>query len=182
MKGMSEREYAGHIGRSRAAVQKAKIAGKVVLHDDGSINVAATDERRGQMTDPTRRRLSAVADDPERGATSTAQPFTESFLRARVANEIGKSQERQIRLAQLRGTLVDRSRATDLVFRLAREERDAWVTWPARVAAVLASELSMVASREAGTDITIPVGDVLKILDEHVREHLADLSAPGLDL
>ena len=31
-------------------------------------------------------------------------------------------------------TVIDRARAETLVFRLAREERDAWVTWPARVA------------------------------------------------
>ena len=30
--------------------------------------------------------------------------------------------------------LVDRARAVAVVFRLAREERDAWVTWPARAA------------------------------------------------
>ena len=27
--------------------------------------------------------------------------------------------------------VTDRARATALVFRLVREERDAWVTWPA---------------------------------------------------
>jgi hypothetical protein len=41
----------------------------------------------------------------------------------------------------MKGELVERSRATALVFRLAREERDTWVTWPARIAALMAAEL-----------------------------------------
>jgi hypothetical protein len=41
----------------------------------------------------------------------------------------------------MKGELVDRARATALVFRLAREERDTWSNWPARVAALMAAEL-----------------------------------------
>ena len=43
----------------------------------------------------------------------------------------------------MKGELVDRARATALVFRLAREERDAWVNWPARAAALIAAELGV---------------------------------------
>ncbi|TCM72022.1 peptidase S49-like protein [Rhodovulum steppense] len=38
--------------------------------------------------------------------------------------------------------LVDRARAETLVFSLARQERDTWVTWPTRVAALMAAQLS----------------------------------------
>ena len=34
----------------------------------------------------------------------------------------------------------ERARALALVFRLAREERDAWVNWPARAAALMAAQ------------------------------------------
>ena len=64
-----------------------------------------------------------------------------TFLQARTANEVLKAQERRLRLQQLKGELVDRARAVSLVFRLARDERDAWSGWPARIAAVLAAEL-----------------------------------------
>ena len=64
-----------------------------------------------------------------------------TFLQARTANEVLKAQERRLRLQQLKGELVDRARAVSLVFRLAREERDAWGGWPARVAALMAAEL-----------------------------------------
>ena len=49
MKGMSEREYAAHSGLSRGGVQKARKNGRLVVHDDGSINAAASDVRRAEM-------------------------------------------------------------------------------------------------------------------------------------
>ena len=83
-----------------------------------------------------------------------------TFLQARTANEVLKAQERRLRLQQLKGELVDRARAVSLVFRLARDERDAWSGWPARIAAVLAAEL--------GCD----THHLQTVLDRHVREHL----------
>ena len=81
-----------------------------------------------------------------------------------------KAQERRIRLAKLKGELVDRDRATALVFRLAREERDAWVNWPARVAALMAAEL--------GTETAA----MQKVLEAHVRAHLEELAQPRIAL
>jgi hypothetical protein len=58
------------------------------------------------------------------------------------------------------------------MFRLAREERDAWVTWPARVAALMASEL--VAT--LGDEITVEAALMQKVLEAHVRAQLDSLS------
>jgi hypothetical protein len=52
MEGLSERAYSAHSGLSRGAVQKARKNGRLVLFGDGSINAAASDARRGVMTDP----------------------------------------------------------------------------------------------------------------------------------
>ena len=68
-----------------------------------------------------------------------------------------------------KGEVIDRARATALVFRLAREERDAWANWPARIAALMAAELSL----EAHT--------MQKVLETHVRAHLADLAEVATD-
>ena len=38
MEGMSERQYAAHVGLSRGAIQKAKTAERLVLFADGSID------------------------------------------------------------------------------------------------------------------------------------------------
>jgi hypothetical protein len=64
----------------------------------------------------------------------------------------------------MKGELVDRARATALVFRLAREERDAWLNWPARVAALIAADLGSEAHA------------VQKLIEAHVRAQLGELA------
>ena len=59
MNGMSEHEYSG---LSRGAVQTAKRGGRLVCYADGSINAAAFDVRRGDMTDPDQQRRSLGGD------------------------------------------------------------------------------------------------------------------------
>lgn len=55
---MSEREYSCHSGLSRGAIQNAKPGGRLVFYTDGSINAAASDARRVEMTDPDQQRRS----------------------------------------------------------------------------------------------------------------------------
>jgi hypothetical protein len=107
--------------------------------------------------------LGAVRDTlRENGESVSAGGMT--FIQARTANEVLKAQERRIRLQRMKGELVDRAKAVGQVFRLAREERDAWVNWPARVAAMIAAELG-VDPHQAHT-----------VLERHVRNHLAKLA------
>ena len=192
MEGMSERQYAAHVGLSRGAVQKAKETGRLVQHADGSIDAVASDTRRAAMTDPAKQRgakattsppaapklkpvpdtaLSAVGETlREHGLVPPVTGGSTTFLQARTANEVLKAQERKLKLAKLKGALIDRDRVTALVFRLAREERDAWVTWPARAAALMASELSVAPAA------------MQKVLEKHVRTQLDDLAEVRPDL
>jgi hypothetical protein len=87
-----------------------------------------------------------------------------TYLQARTAHEVLKAQERRMRMQKQRGELIDRARAVDLVFRLARQERDAWLGWPARIAAQMAAELN------AGPHA------IQQLLERHVREHLEELA------
>jgi len=120
---MSERDYAAHSGLSRGAIQKARKAGRLVLFDDGSINAAGSDARRAEMTDPDQQRRSLG------GEASISGPADgTSYLNARTALTVYQSQERQIAIQKKKGTLVDRALAETRVFRLARQERDVWVT------------------------------------------------------
>src|SRR5512134_315032 len=185
--GLSERAYAAHAGISRGAVQKARASGRLVLHADGSIDAAASDVRRAQATDPAMQRrrpsptvrpvpdaavgavsetlreqgLSAPSAVGAMGASADAKGVT--YLQARTANEVLKAQERRIRLQTLKGEMVDRARATALVFRLARQGRDAWAGWPARIAAMMAADLGIGAHR------------MQSVLEAHVRQHLGEL-------
>jgi len=173
---MSERQYAAHAGISRGAVQKARAAGRLVLHADGSIDAAASDVRRNAATDPARRRAAAngrARPVAEAAVGSVRETLREqglpsgprvTYVEARTAHEIARAHLARLRLQERRGELVDRARATALVFRLAREERDAWLNWPARVAALMAAELGVEAHA------------MQKVLEAHVRAQLADLA------
>ena len=191
MQGMSERQYAAHVGLSRGAIQKAKAADRLVLYPDGSINAAASDARRAETTDPSKTRkppapklnpvpeaaVAAVGDTlREQGLAVPAIGGGTTFLQAKTANEVLKAQERRIRLQKLKGELIERARALALVFRLAREERDAWVNWPARAAALMAAELSASCADVTGQQITVEPAAMQKVLEKHVRAHLDELA------
>ena len=199
MEGMSERQYAAHVGLSRGAIQKAKETGRLVQYADGSIDAVASDARRAAMTDPAKQRgasaivpptaselkpvpdtaLSAVGDTlRENGLVPPVTGGGTTYLQAKTANEVLKAQERKLKLAKLKGELIDRDRAVGLVFRLAREERDAWVTWPARSAALMASELGVMVADHGSLEPAM----MQKVLESHVRAQLDSLSEVRIDL
>jgi hypothetical protein len=62
MEGMSEREYSAHSGLSRGGSRRRASAGRLVVYSDGSINAAASDVRRAEMTDPDQQRRSTGGD------------------------------------------------------------------------------------------------------------------------
>ena len=171
MEGMSEREYSAHSGLSRGAIQKARRASRLVLYSDGSINAAASDVRRADMTDPDQQRRSTGGDSGFSGPADSS-----SYLKARTALTVYAAQERQLAVQKKKGALVDRARAETLVFRLARQERDVWVTWPGRVAALMAAQIMAEVERQSGASVTIETAIMQRVLEAHVREQLDALA------
>jgi len=147
----SQRELARRLGVSHTALQKARRAGRIAPEADGSWDVEKVRAKLLESSDPTR------------NTARLAQPAAtiSTFHDARTANEILKAQERQLRLDERRGKLVDKARALLLVHRLAKEERDAILAWPARVAAEMAAELGVDAHR------------LQTMMEQRLREHLA---------
>jgi hypothetical protein len=185
MEGLSERQYAARVGLSRGAIQKAKATGRLVQHGDGSIDAVASDALRAEATDPSKIRkalqpklkpvpeaaVSAVGETlREQGLAAPPVGSGTTFLQAKTANEVLKAQERRLRLQKLKGELIDRSRALSLVFRLARQERDVWVNWPARAAALMAADLG------------VETASMQKVLEKHVRAQLDELAEVKPDL
>ena len=178
----SNRALARALGVSETAVRKAEKAGRIRRAGDGNWDVDQVKAAWQANTDASEQRASSadLKPVPEAAVGAVRETLREhgegvatggmTFLQARIANEVLKAQERRLRLQQLKGELVDRARAVSLVFRLARDERDAWSGWPARIAAVLAAEL--------GCD----THDLQTALDRHVREHLDQLAEPRLEL
>ncbi len=186
--GLSIRAYARHRGVSHVAVKKAIDTGRITPLPDGTIDPVAADAQWAANTAPTRRSVAAEPKEAPQLAAATretpqaptsasnrtqrevADPPTPALsaggtsrLQARTVNEVGKAQTNKVRLARLKGALVDRSQAVAHVFKLARAERDAWLNWPARISAQMAAGL--------GVD-----PHVLHVeLDAAVRQQLQDL-------
>jgi hypothetical protein len=182
--GLSIRAYARHRGVSHVAVKKAIDTGRITPLPDGTIDPVAADAQWAANTTPTRRSMAAepreasqapaaARDIPQASAKmvrEAAEPPTPalstggtSLLQARTVNEVVKAQTNKVRLARLKGELVDRSQAVAHVFKLARAERDAWLNWPARISAQMA----------AGLNVDPHVLHVA--LDAAVRQQLQDL-------
>jgi len=182
--GLSIRAYARHRGVTDTAVHKAIRSGRINALADGTIDPDQADaqwERNTSAPKTGTQRPTVKVKVPEvdgdvggggersgAGATNTNSSGGSgaggtSLLQARTVNEVVKAQTNKVRLARLKGELIDRPRATAHVFKLARSERDAWLNWPARVSAQLAAKLEIDAH-------TMHVA-----LESAVREHLQEL-------
>jgi hypothetical protein len=183
----SNRKLAEQLGLTETAVRRAEKAGRISREADGAWDLAKVRAAWAGNTDPAQQRGgSSAGNGSRRAGRSAVKPVPEAalgavretlrehgepvatgamtFMQARTANEVLKAQERRVRLQRMKGDLVDRAKAVAQVFRLAREERDAWVNWPARVAAMIAAELE------------IDPHQLHTVLERYVRDHLAELA------
>jgi hypothetical protein len=182
----SNRGLARQLGVSETAVRRAEKAGRIVREADRAWDLAKVRAAWAGNTDPAQQRDQPSAGGGSKAAGRAVKPVPEAalgavrdtlrehgepvsaggmtFIQARTANEVLKAQERRLRLQQMKGELVDRAKAVAQVFRLAREERDAWVNWPARVAAIIAAELE------------VDPHQLHTVLERHVRNHLGELA------
>lgn len=138
--GMTEAEYARHLGISQPAVNQAKRAGKIITHPDGSIDQERSDERYFGETDLMQSERGRSAPGP--GEVGPRAGHAMQYMRAKTMQHMVQAQVGREKLARMRGEVVDRGEAQRIVFAMAREERDGWLTWPTRVAAQLATELA----------------------------------------
>jgi len=187
--GLSRRAYARHRGVSEMAVRKAIKAGRITPEPDGSIDPEKADREWDANTDPAQQRgkqAQAMAAKTKAGTKPVPKSAIRavndtlgdapsgdsevSYLRARLANEVLKAQTAKVKLAKMKGELVDRTKATAMFFDLARRERDAWQNWPPRVAADMAAELGV----DAHT--------MEHVLEKHLRKHLAELAEIEIEL
>ena len=171
--GVSLRAYARHRGVSDTAVRKAIKAGRITPEPDGTIDVTKVDAQWDRNTDQAQQRKSAATKAvPKAALDAVTETLQESggstggttYMQARAANEVLKAQTNRIKLQQLKKELVDRSKALAHVFKLARAERDAWLSWPARISAQMAAELEVDSHKMHVT------------LESYVRQHLSELA------
>ena len=167
--GISIRAYARHRGVSDTAVHEAIRTGRITPEADGTIDPDRADRDWTRNSEPPKAGTGSrtvkvrVAEDPAPNLAAGLPAGGTTLVQARTVNEVVKAQTNKVRLARLKGELVDRHQAIAHVFKLARTERDAWLNWPARISAQMAARLGVEAH-------TLHVA-----LDAAVREHLAEL-------
>ncbi|MFE1601596.1 hypothetical protein [Methylobacterium sp. ID0610] len=194
---MTQAEFARHRGVSKAVVTKWKAQGLLALTDDGRVNVEATewnlDQRpakyRGGVTHrpvrtvpgsqrpareppPVRAPRVPQADaeardeDPDFDLDNPNLPLNQAIQRKE--NFLGLQRKQAVEKEE--GKLVDRAAAERLFFETARDLRDAWLSWPARIAVTMADELK------------VDPRALTQVLTAHVHQHLAELGEPAADL
>lgn len=183
--GLSIRAYARHRGVTDTAVHKVIRSGRINALADGTIDPDQADAQWERNTSSPKtgtqrpavkvkvpevdgegggdRNGAGAATNTGSGGGGAGGAGGTSLLQARTVNEVVKAQTNKVRLARLKGELIDRPQAIAHVFKLARSERDAWLNWPARVSAQMAAKLELDAH-------TMHVA-----LENAVREHLQEL-------
>jgi hypothetical protein len=151
---LSKSGYARHRQCSESTVRKALKTQRITLGDDGLIDVEAADKAWEAGTDSARLR----------------SPPDGSYLQARIEHERTKDALARLKLRKQSGEVVNRKIAEDVVFGLARAERDSWQGWPQRIAALMGAELG------------VDPHTMETVLNRYVREHLVSMSEFHIDL
>ncbi|OSM04159.1 hypothetical protein [Magnetofaba australis] len=183
MKVPSNRRLAKHLGVSETAVRKAEKAGRIHREPDGSWDLDTVLANWSANTDDVNQRSAhpkGMKPTPTAAVNSVRETLQQSgqsagaggmtFMQAKTADMVLRAQLRKIELEEKKGSLIDREQTLARVYHRAREVRDSWQNWPARVSSRMAAELGV-------DDHTMHI-----CLEQYVREHLEELSEAKLSL
>ena len=165
-------------GAVRAYGQKVRFS-EVLADRAANIDLTRSGRRDGITEVEAEARASRVASPPDATVDATADLEDEAlldvvivdgqampFAKARALKETYLARLRKLEFDEKAGALVGRAAAEKLFFDTAREYRDAWQSWPARIAIMMADELKVDARA------------LTTILNAYVRQHLAEMGQP----
>lgn len=192
------RKERGLPGGSDAAVRKAIASGRIDIEVDGTIDPAKADRQWAASTDKnkvrsavsiekgvekaretidageekpvTRAQVAAVEAGAAEAERMEAPAGGMNFAKANAADKAYSAKLKQLKFEQLRKSLVNRKRAEAHIYDVARRERDAWMQFPAKKAALMAAEV--------GVDAHL----MEQVLDRFIRDHLSELSEIRIDI
>lgn len=72
----------------------------------------------------------------------------------------------KLEFQQKDGQLIEMTIAEEVLFNAFRQQRDAWLNWPSRVAPLMAA------------DLDVPADRMTEVLTEHVHKHISTLGEP----
>ena len=175
--GLNKREYARHRGCNESSVRKAIASGRISTNPDGTIDPKTADKQwsprsrtpaRSKRSSHRQVAVSSEALDQVRAAVGKGTNGHDGdvlLVDARLAKMINEAEQVRLKTEQMRSRLLEREQVEHQMFARFRQSRDAWLSWPARVSALMAAELG------------VDQADVVAVLEQHVQEQLADLSS-----
>lgn len=146
---LSRAAYARHRGIDPSLITRWAKRGRLVLTDDGKVDVAASDAKLEATRDP--RRIGEVRSRPERGGED---PLRE----ARIRTERAQAARQELDLAERQGKLIRLDVAKRAAAEAATAINAAISSMPARTAAAIAAALQ------------VDVRPVMSLLDEQADE------------
>ncbi|MFL9999017.1 hypothetical protein PQR34_47415 [Paraburkholderia sediminicola] len=166
-KGISIRAFARQERVSDTLVHQALKEGRLARRADGRMDPAlvGTPWRASQTARPGAKK-NAKSDaketlQPDSGAKGLA------YGEALRVKENWMALLRRLEYERKSGSLVEMSVAKNVVFELCREQRDAWLAWPAKVAPFIAMQFAI-----------DDVDRLTNTLAAHVHQQLAELGEP----
>lgn len=198
--GVSQRQLAKILDVSEGAVRKAVLSKRIKRLPSGLIDPVAARSAWSSATDPVRTKVRTSPKVRTRGTHPIPEVRTEAeareaislivrilaeegmrddgkgvdFGKVRTAELILKARQRDLDQAEQEGKLVDRAAAEKLFFDTARQDRDAWQSWPAQVAILMADEIKV----DPQTSKVDP-RSLTAVLTAYVRQHLAEMGEPA---
>ncbi len=165
---ITKADYARHCGLAASTIYRQVRDGKIPTHK-GLINFKEADAIRAKtiLVDGRRKGKPEQIDNALEAAGESTDVLSEgvaSISRIKAAHETVKLRIANLDLQRKEGKLVDRQAAVAAFFSEFRAVRDAWLNWPARVAAMIASEL--------GTDARA----TQVLMEKYVRDQLEELA------
>lgn len=157
-------EFARHRGVSPQRVQEWEEKGQLVTVGEGRslrVDLEASDARVNATRDPQQDLARGARTDRGDGDVEPGD-HAELYAEFRARREKANAELAELKLAEERGRLIDRTAATSAVYDLAKRHQQGLLNLPARVSATLAARLG------------VDEHAVSEALEEIVREHLRE--------
>lgn len=179
---MTQVEYAKHAGVDRKTIGRWVKAAKYIVLEGNLIDVEASDKALATLRDGkdprtqnAAKKKTAKPDSEAKDDSTTAQTVKEIMLATgaeMTREEASRVKENYLALLtklefeKEDGQLVELSVAEAVLFAAFRQQRDAWMNWPSRVAPLMAA------------DLDVPADRMTEVLIEHVHKHISGLGEP----
>lgn len=176
---MNQSQYAQHSGVDRKTIGRWIKAGRFIVMDGDLIDVEASDaalKKNRDGKDPRASNAKKKKAQTVRDDSNEIEDAARNIILTEGAN-LSREEAARIRenymalLAKLQyekdsGQTIELVAAEEVLFNAFRQQRDAWLNWPSRVAPLIAA------------DLDVPADRMTEVLIEHVHKHISVLGEP----